>query len=267
MIWTMLFLCLSFTTHAAPDSFALPGLKIEQSTAVNLGNGLGEAMVFKARDDSSRTKPWVIGIARRDAAGQTWQVLHQSRYFFDSVVGYQVAALLPGKVQQVILTQRAGSGGFLSYDVIGAVDGRLQTLLSRSQIFLGNVRVHGDLLIEENGDLATAWVWQGDHFVSRPYEETTPVLRAGDLVVRYGINEAGFAWIEEAKVILKPGSRLYLRREGAGGVARVLYRANQVIEHDGASYVAKNTGVTDIVITPGGYDHDKAAKIDVEVRE
>lgn len=51
------------------------------------------------------------------------------------------------------------------------------------------------------------------------------------LVVRYGINEAGFAWIEEAKVILKPGSRLYLRREGAWRVA-VLYRANQVIEHE-----------------------------------
>lgn len=109
--------------------------------------------------------------------GQTWQVLHQSRYFFDSVVG-QVAALLPGKVQQVILTQRAGSGGFLSYDVIGAVDGRLQTLLSRSQIFLGMCAWRPTDRRERG--LGNRMGLEGDHFVSRPYEETTPVLRAGD---------------------------------------------------------------------------------------
>ena len=73
--------------------------------------------------------------------------------------------------------------------------------------------------------------------------------------------------MESSEAILELGSRLYLRREGGGAVARILYGGNQVIEHDGKSYLAKTAGVTEIIIIPGGYEHDKAKKIDVEVRE
>ena len=158
----LLFISCTFITQAAPTPLELPGLAVQQSTMVQPGSRIGEAVVFKARNETSRTKPWVQGIARWDEAAKGWQVLHLSHYYFDAVVNYQVAALLPGEFQQVILTQRAGSGGFLSYDVFGAVGGKLQTLLSRSQIFLGRVRVLKNMLIEDNGDLATAWVWQGD---------------------------------------------------------------------------------------------------------
>lgn len=267
ILWILLLQCFSFTVQAAPAPLELVGLEVQKSAVVNLGNGIGEVAVFTARDGSSRMQPWVQGVVRWDLTTKSWQVLHQSRHYFDTIVDYQIAALLPGKVQQVILTQRAGSGGFLSYEVFAAVDGKFQTLLTRSQIFLGHVRVQGEMLVEESGDLATVWVWQEDRFVSRPFSEPLPALRVGDQVVRYGIDEAGMAWVEKSQVTLKPGMRLYLRREGGGGVARVLYRGNQVIEHDEKSYLAKNTGLTDIIITPHGYEHDKAKKIDIEVRE
>ena len=267
ILLALLFISCPLITQAAPTPLELPGLAVQQSATVQLGSGIGEAVVFKARNESSRTKPWVQGIARWDEAAKGWQVLHQSHYYFDAVVNYQVVALLPGRVEQVILTQRSGSGGFLSYDVIGAAEGKLQTLLSRSQIFLGRVRVRKNMLIEDNGDLATAWVWQGDRFVSRAFTEPLPVLRDGDRLVRYGIDASGMAWVEEASVRLRPGARLYLRREAGGAVARTLYGGNQVVEHDGKSYLAKTAGVTEIIIIPGGYEHDKAKKIDVEVRE
>ena len=44
-------------------------------------------------------------------------------------------------------------------------------------------------------------------FCVQVYEEPTPVLRSGDLVVRYGIDEAGYACVEQAKV-------MYIGRQG-----------------------------------------------------
>lgn len=267
LLCCLTFCCFTLSAQAAPVDMKLPGLEIQQSAVVQLGNGIGEAVVFKARNDSSSMKPWVQGIACFDAATGGWKILHQSRHYFDATVECLVAELLPGNVQQVLLIQRAGSGGFLSYDVLGAVDGKLQTLLSRSRIFLGHVRVQDGALIEENGDLATAWRWRGDQFVSSPHTEPQPILREGDWIVRYGIDESGRAWVDWENVALKLGSRLYLRREGDGAVARVLYGGNQVIENEGEFYLAKKPGVTDIIIIPNGYNHDKAKKIDVEVKE
>ena len=153
ILLVLLFISCPLITQAAPTPLELPGIVVQQSATVKFGSGIGEAVVFKARNESSRTKPWVQGIARWDEAAKGWPVLHLSHYYFDAVVAYQVVELLPGGVQQVILTQRSGSGGFLSYDVFGAADGKLQTLLSRSQIFLGRVRVRDNMLIEDNGDL------------------------------------------------------------------------------------------------------------------
>ena len=87
-------------------------------------------------------------------------------------------------------------------------------------------------------------------FVSRTYEEPTPALREGDKVIRYEIDVSGMAWVEEASVSLRPGARLYLRREGGGAVARILYGGSKVIEHDGKAYLAKKNGVTEIIIIP-----------------
>ena len=132
---------------------------------------------------------------------------------------------------------------------------------------MGRVTMAEGMLIESSSDLKQAFAWTGEQFAARPYVEKVPKLADGDRLIRYGVDEAGEVWTEAAQVTLRKGGRLYLRREDGGKVTRILSHGRQVFEHDGISYVAVGAGRSEITIIPGGYNHEQAKRIVVEVAE
>ena len=267
VVMLMTLVLFSGAIQAAPAEFLLTGLDIRNSADIKMGYGMGMTKVFSAWAEASQQKPWILGVAAWSEADGKWTVLRQDSNYRDAVIGFIVVNVLPGEDQQVVLFQKVGSGQFLSYEVVGASDAGLRTLLSREGIFMGRVTEEEGLLVEACSDLKQVFVWTGGQFVAQRYVEKSPILVEGDQLFRYGVDEEGEVWTEAPLVKLRKGGRLYLRREGDGNATRILFQGRQVIEHDGISYVAVGAGSSEITIIPGGYKHERAKRIVVEVRD
>jgi len=196
---------------------------------------------------------------------------------FETTLRQSSLQLLTGTVfddgRDVFITSfREGSGGFLNYNVYGAIDNNVGVLLQRSGIFQGNVWINAAKVVESSSDQAKYFAWDGNAF------QATPVLlglerntyQPEDQKVEYWIDDKQNIILTSNIVHLRKGQRLYLVRTKFGVSTRIMYsnKQLQLTKDDfGQFYVASEVGDTFVTIIPNGYSWDKAQKINITISE
>lgn len=248
----------------------IPDIDVKEIQALHFKNPyLKDVVVLgNVRGNAPLKEKKYAGILSFNYKKLVWEVVYEQRYGGYTALKVAIADLLPGKVDQVIISTVEGSGSFLSYSIIGWDDTQVKTLLKQIGIFQGSIQIQGNQLIQKSGHQGTIYQWNGSSFISTPMAaENQPPLSVGDVQVDFRIEANKNLWISNAAVILPKNKKLYLVRTNTGVSERVLVGSTGILEYKDGAYVGVNAGVADITIIPGGYDWPYAKHIKVNVTE
>lgn len=208
----------------------------------------------------------ILQIQKYDAQTGKWGVEYQKEAsdipYFNTMDGYLEAA----RQNVVVAYYSVGSGGFLSYTVIGKKDGRVVELFNRKDIFQGDVWLDRGRLFEQYGNRYRVLVKNSGHFRLAPYK--IPAL-PGATVIKYSIAPTGKVLIKRKHYIVPVGSVVQIIRTDLHAVSeRLLYSYTPVVKYlrhwSGFKFLER--GMLEATIIPGGYDWDKAVTLVIESR-
>lgn len=197
-----------------------------------------------------------------DAATQKWQPVYTSEKQYASLRVLK-GDLLHNQKEQIVLHKHEGSGGFLSYDVLGWLNEKPQVLLSCSGIFQGGVEIKDGNLVEHMGHQDTVYSWKGKRMKAKALPEEMAV--PADYTISFVIGTNGAVYTSQEYLTMKVGETMQLRRRNRGLTERVLYNGNGPLSAKDDLFTANQTGTTTITIIPNGYDWKKAVKITIQV--
>lgn len=101
----------------------------------------------KVKGDQTGLSKSFVAVISFDFTKLHWGLLYSQQFDNFPSVNVKMARLLPNKLDQVIASSVQGSGGFLSYKVLGWHENSVKILLQREGIFQGSIQAEGDQLI------------------------------------------------------------------------------------------------------------------------
>ncbi|WP_461206552.1 hypothetical protein [Clostridium sp. DL1XJH146] len=163
----------------------------------------------------------------------------------------------------VLYSPGVGSGGFISYTVLGKKEDRIIEYVKEENIFGGSIFFKGKKLIRGTGNQFRVWIKENNNFKLAPYRMETI---EGAVVIKYSIVDENKVNVEKLGYSVEVGDKIQLIREDFNEVIdRTLIsdknRCTEFITY-GVFKVTCETMI-DITIIPGGYNWDGAVSIRV----
>lgn len=230
----------------------------DNETYIIIGNYIPNNMSYS----TSR----IVSVISFNKKSNKWDKIYyeSNPYWYPKV---NVVNLLNSKSQQFIISDIQGSGGFLTYKVIGYVDNNFKTLLERKDIFQGNYTITpNNEIIESMGHQDTLIKWHKNMFsIKKLDQEIVSPIGKNDIRLKYTIDDNHHINIPTTNIHLKVSQKLQLQRINTGVPERILYSNNKTLLFKKDYVQAIKPGNTYITIIPGGYDSDNQVIINVNI--
>lgn len=259
------FLLINIATCFAEETYGLNGVEIISSQNVNFSTPGDYVIVGKSK--SSSIENYVFSIVTPTASA--WKQL-----FYEENLPIKPEIILGRFMHnsntQVIIWQRSGSGNYLDYKILGFVNGSAKTLLSKSGIYAGGIKVHNQEIVETSGGVNTLYIWTGTTFKGVVQkQEILDRIGTKDVLFTYSISPTHLVTVSAEKITLKVGQRFRWRQTSGNVKVRVLVTGEGDTIHfdEDNSFVATKVGKTQMTIIPDGYDWDNAKKIEIKIEK
>ena len=245
-----------------------PNICITEQKNINITND-NEAYIIIGNyipNNMSYSTSRIVSVISFNKKSNKWDKIYyeSNPYWYPKV---NVVNLLNSKSQQFIISDIQGSGGFLTYKVIGYVDNNFKTLLERKDIFQGNYTITpNNEIIERMGHQDTLIKWHKNMFsIKKLDQEIVSPIGKNDIRLKYTIDDNHHINIPTTNIHLKVGQKLQLQRINTGVPERILYSNNKTLLFKKDYVQAIKPGNTYITIIPGGYDSDNQVIINVNI--
>lgn len=245
-----------------------PNICITEQKNINITND-NEAYIIIGNylpNNMSYSTSRIVSVISFNKKSNKWDKIYyeSNPYWYPKV---NVVNLLNSKSQQFIISDIQGSGGFLTYKVIGYVDNNFKTLLERKDIFQGNYTITpNNEIIESMGHQDTLIKWHKNMFsIKKLDQEIVSPIGKNDIRLKYTIDDNHHINIPTTNIHLKVGQKLQLQRINTGVPERILYSNNKTLLFKKDYVQAIKPGNTYITIIPGGYDSDNQVIINVNI--
>lgn len=245
-----------------------PNICITEQKNINITND-NEAYIIIGNyipNNMSYSTSRIVSVISFNKKSNKWDKIYyeSNPYWYPKV---NVVNLLNSKSQQFIISDIQGSGGFLTYKVIGYVDNNFKTLLERKNIFQGNYTITpNNEIIESMGHQDTLIKWHKNMFsIKKLDQEIVSPIGKNDIRLKYTIDDNHHINIPTTNIHLKVGQKLQLQRINTGVPERILYSNNKTLLFKKDYVQAIKPGNTYITIIPGGYDSDNQVIINVNI--
>ena len=245
-----------------------PNICITEQKNINITND-NEAYIIIGNyipNNMSYSTSRIVSVISFNKKSNKWDKIYyeSNPYWYPKV---NVVNLLNSKSQQFIISDIQGSGGFLTYKVIGYVDNNFKTLLERKDIFQGNYTITpNNEIIESMGHQDTLIKWHKNMFsIKKLDQEIVSPIGKNDIRLKYNIDDNQHINIPTTNIHLKVGQKLQLQRINTGVPERILYSNNKTLLFKKDYVQAIKPGNTYITIIPGGYDSDNQVIINVNI--
>lgn len=245
-----------------------PNICITEQKNINITND-NEAYIIIGNyipNNMSYSTSRIVSVISFNKKSNKWDKIYyeSNPYWYPKV---NVVNLLNSKSQQFIISDIQGSGGFLTYKVIGYVDNNFKTLLERKDIFQGNYTITpNNEIIESMGHQDTLIKWHKNMFsIKKLDQEIVSPIGKNDIRLKYTIDDNHHINIPTTNINLKVGQKLQLQRINTGVTERILYSNNKTLLFKKDYVQAIKPGNTYITIIPGGYDSDNQVIINVNI--
>lgn len=245
-----------------------PNICITEQKNINITND-NEAYIIIGNyipNNMSYSTSRIVSVISFNKKSNKWDKIYyeSNPYWYPKV---NVVNLLNSKSQQFIISDIQGSGGFLTYKVIGYVDNNFKTLLERKDIFQGNYTITpNNEIIESMGHQDTLIKWHKNMFsIKKLDQEVVSPIGKNDIRLKYTIDDNHHINIPTTNIHLKVGQKLQLQRINTGVPERILYSNNKTLLFKKDYVQAIKPGNTYITIIPGGYDSDNQVIINVNI--
>lgn len=245
-----------------------PNICITEQKNINIIND-NEAYIIIGNyipNNMSYSTSRIVSVISFNKKSNKWDKIYyeSNPYWYPKV---NVVNLLNSKSQQFIISDIQGSGGFLTYKVIGYVDNNFKTLLERKDIFQGNYTITpNNEIIESMGHQDTLIKWHKNMFsIKKLDQEIVSPIGKNDIRLKYTIDDNHHINIPTTNIHLKVGQKLQLQRINTGVPERILYSNNKTLLFKKDYVQAIKPGNTYITIIPGGYDSDNQVIINVNI--
>lgn len=245
-----------------------PNICITEQKNINITND-NEAYIIIGNyipNNMSYSTSRIVSIISFNKKSNKWDKIYyeSNPYWYPKV---NVVNLLNSKSQQFIISDIQGSGGFLTYKVIGYVDNNFKTLLERKDIFQGNYTITpNNEIIESMGHQDTLIKWHKNMFsIKKLDQEIVSPIGKNDIRLKYTIDDNHHINIPTTNIHLKVGQKLQLQRINTGVPERILYSNNKTLLFKKDYVQAIKPGNTYITIIPDGYDSDNQVIINVNI--
>lgn len=245
-----------------------PNICITEQKNINITND-NEAYIIIGNyipNNMSYSTSRIVSVISFNKKSNKWDKIYyeSNPYWYPKV---NVVNLLNSKSQQFIISDIQGSGGFLTYKVIGYVDNNFKTLLERKDIFQGNYTITpNNEIIESMGHQDTLIKWHKNMFsIKKLDQEIVSPIGKNDIRLKYTIDDNHHINIPTTNIHLKVGQKLQLQRINTGVPGRILYSNNKTLLFKKDYVQAIKPGNTYITIIPGGYDSDNQVIINVNI--
>jgi hypothetical protein len=245
-----------------------PNICITEQKNINITND-NEAYIIIGNyipNNMSYSTSRIVSVISFNKKSNKWDKIYyeSNPYWYPKV---NVVNLLNSKSQQFIISDIQGSGGFLTYKVIGYVDNNFKTLLERKDIFQGNYTITpNNEIIESMGHQDTLIKWHKNMFsIKKLDQEIVSPIGKNDIRLKYTIDDNHHINIPTTNIHLKVGQKLQLQRINTGVTERILYSNNKTLLFKKDYVQAIKPGNTYITIIPGGYDSDNQVIINVNI--
>ena len=242
-----------------------PNICITEQKNINITND-NEAYIIIGNyipNNMSYSTSRIVSVISFNKKSNKWDKIYyeSNPYWYPKV---NVVNLLNSKSQQFIISDIQGSGGFLTYKVIGYVDNNFKTLLERKDIFQGNYTITPNNEIMGHQD--TLIKWHKNMFsIKKLDQEIVSPIGKNDIRLKYTIDDNHHINIPTTNIHLKVGQKLQLQRINTGVTERILYSNNKTLLFKKDYVQAIKPGNTYITIIPDGYDSDNQVIINVNI--
>lgn len=245
-----------------------PNICITEQKNINITND-NEAYIIIGNyipNNMSYSTSRIVSVISFNKKSNKWDKIYyeSNPYWYPKV---NVVNLLNSKSQQFIISDIQGSGGFLTYKVIGYVDNNFKTLLERKDIFQGNYTITpNNEIIESMGHQDTLIKWHKNMFsIKKLDQEIVSPIGKNDIRLKYTIDDNHHINIPTTNIHLKVGQKLQLQRINTGVPERILYSNNKTLLFKKDYVQAIKPGNTYITIIPDGYDGNNQVIINVNI--
>lgn len=245
-----------------------PNICITEQKNINITND-NEAYIIIGNyipNNMSYSTSRIVSVISFNKKSNKWDKIYyeSNPYWYPKV---NVVNLLNNKSQQFIISDIQGSGGFLTYKVIGYVDNNFKTLLERKNIFQGNYTITpNNEIIESMGHQDTLIKWHKNMFsIKKLDQEIVSPIGKNDIRLKYTIDDNHHINIPTTNIHLKVGQKLQLQRINTGVPERILYSNNKTLLFKKDYVQAIKPGNTYITIIPDGYDGNNQVIINVNI--
>lgn len=245
-----------------------PNICITEQKNINITND-NEAYIIIGNyipNNMSYSTSRIVSVISFNKKSNKWDKIYyeSNPYWYPKV---NVVNLLNSKSQQFIISDIQGSGGFLTYKVIGYVDNNFKTLLERKNIFQGNYTITpNNEIIESMGHQDTLIKWHKNMFsIKKLDQEIVSPIGKNDIRLKYTIDDNHHINISTTNIHLKVGQKLQLQRINTGVPERILYSNNKTLLFKKDYVQAIKPGNTYITIIPDGYDGNNQVIINVNI--
>lgn len=245
-----------------------PNICITEQKNINITND-NEAYIIIGNyipNNMSYSTSRIVSVISFNKKSNKWDKIYyeSNPYWYPKV---NVVNLLNSKSQQFIISDIQGSGGFLTYKVIGYVDNNFKTLLERKNIFQGNYTITpNNEIIESMGHQDTLIKWHKNMFsIKKLDQEIVSPIGKNDIRLKYTIDDNHHINIPTTNIHLKVGQKLQLQRINTGVPERILYSNNKTLLFKKDYVQAIKPGNTYITIIPDGYDGNNQVIININI--
>ncbi|MTI46731.1 MAG: hypothetical protein FH761_02765 [Firmicutes bacterium] len=166
----------------------------------------------------------------------------------------------------VLYSEPMGSGGFVSYEVLGKEDGEIKKILSQENVYQGTIRFKDGNLIQGMGNQFKVWKKENGEFVLKPYR-IQPYPDAN--VVRYSIVDENTVEVDKTELSVPVGSVIQFIREDFNDVTdRLLFSndSNCLNYLQYATFKITCKSKTTVTIIPSGYNWEGAKEVVIEAK-
>ncbi len=250
------------SSHRQPET---PIYTVHSIIPVYLGGqpGTERVVVYTSSNTGLKSK---VEIQRYDAAQRKWIVEYSKEAvgvpYFMVTTGYWELM----KKNIVVLSYSEGSGGFLTYTVVGRNGNTLSELVNREGIFQGGVWLDGARLVESEGLRYKVWVRPNRRLTLEPFK--VPSIPGAETIT-FSISNSAKVNIRQTRYSVSVGSVVQLIRTDLNPITeRVLFSYTPVFQYIPHRNAFKITGPGSVQITiiPSGYDWDQAVDLTVEAK-
>ncbi|MFZ5966831.1 MAG: hypothetical protein ACOYVK_06620 [Bacillota bacterium] len=204
----------------------------------------------------------LVNIIRYSKAFGTWLCIYAKLYTgYTGIKFYNQYWNAVNQKVLVLYSEPAGSGGFISYTVLGEEDGQIVEYISQENIFSGTVFFQDNQLIQGSGNQFKVWKKINDQFVLEPYHMPQ---YPDALVISYSIPNENTVVIDKTQYTVPVGAVIQFIREDFNDIPeRLMFSSNppciEFIQFATFRVTCKTKMTTTIV--PDAYNWDGAKNV------